>query len=42
MVYSLQNWLGESENQKKAATTPGYFNVGMACKFLLSSVHCFR
>lgn len=32
MVYSVQNWLGESEVQKKNATTPGYFNVSMACK----------
>lgn len=31
MVYSVQNWLGESEVQKKNATTPGYFNVAMAC-----------
>jgi len=33
MVYSIQNWLGESESQKKTAATPGYFNVGMACMF---------
>lgn len=33
MVYSVQNWLGESETQKKNATTPGYFNVAMACTF---------
>lgn len=30
VVYSIQNWLGESEMQKKTSTTPGYFNVSMA------------
>ncbi|KAL9945660.1 hypothetical protein D7B24_005015 [Verticillium nonalfalfae] len=30
VIYSVQNWLGESEDQKKTATTPGYFNVTMS------------
>ncbi|KAH7358569.1 hypothetical protein B0T11DRAFT_105484 [Plectosphaerella cucumerina] len=38
MVYSVQNWLGESEVQKKNATTPGYFNVSMA---FVSLIVCY-
>ncbi|KAG7147430.1 hypothetical protein HYQ46_003712 [Verticillium longisporum] len=36
VIYSVQNWLGESEDQKKTATTPGYFNVTMSLVSLLS------
>lgn len=32
VVYSIQTWLGESEESRKNATTPGYLNVGMACE----------
>ncbi|KAH6665850.1 hypothetical protein F5X68DRAFT_55212 [Plectosphaerella plurivora] len=38
MVYSVQNYLGESEQQKKNSTTPGYFNVGMA---FVSLIVCY-
>jgi hypothetical protein len=30
VVYSMQTWLSESEEQRKKAGTPGYFNVMMA------------
>ncbi|KAJ5118618.1 hypothetical protein N7526_010255 [Penicillium atrosanguineum] len=30
-VFSLQSWLGESEDQKKTASTPAYMSVGMSC-----------
>ncbi|KPM33882.1 hypothetical protein AK830_g12690, partial [Neonectria ditissima] len=30
VVFSIQSWLGESEDAKKNSTTPGYFSVGMA------------
>ncbi|KAL4983553.1 translation initiation factor SU [Aspergillus falconensis] len=30
MVFSLQSWLGETEEQKKNATTPAYMSVGMS------------
>ncbi|KAF4971101.1 hypothetical protein FSARC_1992 [Fusarium sarcochroum] len=30
VVFSIQNWLGESEDTKKNSTTPGYFSVGMS------------
>ncbi|KAG7291774.1 hypothetical protein NEMBOFW57_001794 [Staphylotrichum longicolle] len=30
VVFSLQSWLGESEETKKSNSTPGYFNVGMS------------
>ena len=33
-VFSLQSWLGESAEAKSNTSTPGYFSVGMACKFL--------
>lgn len=29
-VYSVQSWLGESEDSKKNSSTPGYFSVGMS------------
>jgi hypothetical protein len=31
VVFSIQSWLGESEETKRKASTPGYFSVGMAC-----------
>jgi len=30
VVFSVQSWLGESEETKKSANTPGYFSVAMA------------
>ncbi|KAK0628542.1 hypothetical protein B0T17DRAFT_614446 [Bombardia bombarda] len=35
VVFSLQNWLGESEETKKSSSTPGYFSVGMSLMSLL-------
>lgn len=32
VVYSVQNWLGESEESQKSSGMPGYFGVGMSCK----------
>lgn len=32
VVFSLQTWLAETPEQKKIASTPGYFSVGMACE----------
>ena len=32
MVFSLQSWLGETEEQKKNASTPAYMSVGMSGK----------
>lgn len=32
LVFSVQNWLGESEETTKTSTTPGYFTIGMSCK----------
>lgn len=32
VVYSVQNWLGESEESQKSNGMPGYFGVGMSCK----------
>lgn len=29
-VFSVQNWLGESEETTKTSTTPGYFTIGMS------------
>ncbi|OIW31392.1 hypothetical protein CONLIGDRAFT_643370 [Coniochaeta ligniaria NRRL 30616] len=29
-VFSVQSWLGESEESKKNSSTPGYFSVGMS------------
>ncbi|KAK1764095.1 hypothetical protein QBC33DRAFT_562151 [Phialemonium atrogriseum] len=34
-VYSVQSWLGESEDTKKNTSTPGYFSVGMSLMALL-------
>jgi hypothetical protein len=33
VVFSIQSWLGESEESKKNSTTPGYFSVGMSSTF---------
>ncbi|KAF2146193.1 uncharacterized protein K452DRAFT_283469 [Aplosporella prunicola CBS 121167] len=30
VMFSLQTWLAETPEQKKHATTPGYFSVGMS------------
>ncbi|CAM1501742.1 Fc.00g037260.m01.CDS01 [Cosmosporella sp. VM-42] len=38
VVFSIQSWLGESEETKKNASTPGYFSVGMARTFTPSSI----
>lgn len=35
MVFSIQNWLGESEYNKTNSSTPGYFSVGMALMSLV-------
>lgn len=32
LVFSVQNWLGESEDSKKKAATSGIFSVGMSGK----------
>lgn len=34
-VFSVQSWLGESEESKKNSSTPGYFSVGMALMSLI-------
>ncbi|KAI9163286.1 hypothetical protein HJFPF1_04892 [Paramyrothecium foliicola] len=36
-VYAVQNWLSESEESRKKAATPGYFNVMMAVMALAVS-----
>ncbi|KAI6083782.1 hypothetical protein F4821DRAFT_262651 [Hypoxylon rubiginosum] len=30
VVFSIQGWLGESEETSKSSTTPGYFTIGMS------------
>ncbi|ROW10396.1 hypothetical protein VMCG_01795 [Cytospora schulzeri] len=35
VVFSIQNWLGESEDNQKNASTPGYFSVGMSLMSLI-------
>ncbi|KAK6818831.1 hypothetical protein PG995_003916 [Apiospora arundinis] len=30
VVFSIQNWLGESEDTTKNTSTPGYFTIGMS------------
>ncbi|KAI1076997.1 hypothetical protein F5B20DRAFT_553764 [Whalleya microplaca] len=30
VVFSVQSWLGESEETTKSTSTPGYFTVGMS------------
>ncbi|KAJ9133460.1 hypothetical protein NKR19_g9049 [Coniochaeta hoffmannii] len=34
-VYSVQSWLGESEDSRKNSSTPGYFSVGMSLMSLM-------
>lgn len=33
VVFSIQTWLGESEDSQKSGGTPGYFSVGMSGMF---------
>ncbi|KAH8754141.1 hypothetical protein F5883DRAFT_431718 [Diaporthe sp. PMI_573] len=35
VVFSVQNWLGESEDSQKSNSTPGYFSVGMSLMSLI-------
>ncbi|KAK3393194.1 hypothetical protein B0H63DRAFT_457716 [Podospora didyma] len=35
VVFSLQSWLGESEETTKSTSTPGYFSVGMSLMSLV-------
>ncbi|KAK7734679.1 hypothetical protein SLS53_007782 [Cytospora paraplurivora] len=35
VVFSVQNWLGESEDNQKNSSTPGYFAVGMSLMSLI-------
>ena len=35
LVYSVQNWLGESEESQKNQGMPGYFSVGMSLMSLV-------
>ncbi|KAI0125175.1 hypothetical protein BJ170DRAFT_491872 [Xylariales sp. AK1849] len=37
IVFSVQNWLGESEEATKNASTPGYFTVGMSIMALATT-----
>ncbi|KAI0021403.1 hypothetical protein F4780DRAFT_288085 [Xylariomycetidae sp. FL0641] len=30
VVFSIQSWLGESEETTKTTSTPGYFSIGMS------------
>lgn len=32
-MFSIQTWLGESEDSQKSGGTPGYFSVGMSGMF---------
>jgi hypothetical protein len=32
VVFAIQNWLGESQEAKKASSQPAYFSVGMSCE----------
>lgn len=34
VVFSIQTWLGESEDSQKSGGTPGYFSVGMSGMYL--------
>jgi hypothetical protein len=40
VVFSIQSWLGESEETKKSSSTPGYFNVGMSGRAIFTSELC--
>ncbi|KAK3994969.1 protein Asterix [Cladorrhinum sp. PSN332] len=35
VVFSVQTWLGESEETKKSNSSPGYFSVGMSIMSLI-------
>ncbi|KAK4116946.1 hypothetical protein N656DRAFT_698480 [Canariomyces notabilis] len=35
VVFSVQSWLGESEETRKSNSTPGYFSVGMSLMSLI-------
>ncbi|KAF2205102.1 hypothetical protein GQ43DRAFT_437331 [Delitschia confertaspora ATCC 74209] len=35
VVFSLQTWLSETKEQKRTASTPSYFSVGMAFMSLI-------
>lgn len=35
VVFSVQNWLGESEDNQRNSSTPGYFSVGMSLMSLV-------
>lgn len=35
VLFAIQSWLAETPDQKKNATTPGYFSVGMALMALM-------
>lgn len=37
-MFSIQTWLGESEDSQKSGGTPGYFSVGMSRMFSLPSI----
>ncbi|KAH8197476.1 hypothetical protein TruAng_008371 [Truncatella angustata] len=37
IVFSVQNWLGESEEATKNSTTPGYFTIGMSVMALATT-----
>jgi hypothetical protein len=32
VVFAIQSWLAESPEQRKTASTPAYFQVGMSCE----------
>ncbi|KAI1335326.1 hypothetical protein F5Y15DRAFT_251549 [Xylariaceae sp. FL0016] len=34
LVFSIQSWLGESEETNKNTSTPGYFTIGMSAMAL--------
>lgn len=36
VVFALQTWLAETPEQRKNASTPSYYSVGMACMLPLS------
>ncbi|AEO65244.1 8afc679e-5c1f-4884-bca4-27abf0747c67 [Thermothielavioides terrestris] len=35
VVFSIQSWLGESEETRKSPSAPGYFSVGMSLMSLI-------
>ncbi|ETS77843.1 hypothetical protein PFICI_09905 [Pestalotiopsis fici W106-1] len=37
IVFSVQSWLGESEEATKTSTTPGYFTIGMSLMALATT-----